>query len=194
MQGYVWNAFGQMEFREKFAETKASAAPKQSSTPVQKNLVNEGSALYSEPANENQTNQLTPNEFILSSNKVFKVIYEEDGNLNEYGLFDDDDGDVTLQWSTKATLPKGTKAGSATLEKDGNIVLRNHLGAVYWKTDIKQAKGPSGPYCLQIRNSRNMIIFNSNKQQIWGNGRGFSVKDYQKHTHCTLSGPAMLNC
>lgn len=98
--------------------------------------------------------ELLPDDFLLSSNGKYKLIYQWDGNLVLY-----DENDIPM-WasSTSASSP-----GRAVMQTDGNFVVYDNSSASLWASGTS---GNSGAY-LVVQNDGNVVVYDSYSNPIW---------------------------
>ncbi|MBM3820897.1 MAG: matrixin family metalloprotease [Acidimicrobiia bacterium] len=103
--------------------------------------------------------RLTAGQTLVSTNRRYRLLYQNDGNLVLY-----DDTDRTAPWATNTG---GTTPGYALLQGDGNFVLYDGAGAVQYASNT-----PGNPNSrLVLQNDGNVVIYASNGQPVWDRNR-----------------------
>ena len=100
--------------------------------------------------------RLTAGQSITSSSGRYRLLYQTDGNLV---LYDDVSGAVV--WSSNT---RGTSAGQALMQADGNFVVYDVQGTGLWSSGT--AGNPNARLVLQ--NDGNGVVYRSDGLPIWG--------------------------
>lgn len=108
---------------------------------------------------------LSPNEALVSSNGVFKLCYEKEGNLALYSRAADD------QWM-KAWESQTTKIGKAVFQNDGQLAIIPEDGSepwvsgyFHWIRDGKSRNYSKGMLVLQ--DDGNLVVYDSANTACW---------------------------
>lgn len=91
-------------------------------------------------------------EKLISSNKLFELKYQSDGNLVLYR-------EGTPIWASNTINPN---PGAATMQGDGNFILYTADGVPYWSTNTF-GEG----YYLILQNDGNVVLYDSNNEWKW---------------------------
>lgn len=102
---------------------------------------------------------MDPFDALTSPNILYKLIYQDDGNLVIVKV-----STGKQLWST-AIKEKDVKPGKATMHHDGNLILYDANSKIYWSSGSNR-KG-SGPYRMEMQNDGNAAIFDSKNNKIW---------------------------
>jgi hypothetical protein len=103
--------------------------------------------------------RLTPGQSVTSTNKRYRLVYQNDGNLVLY-----DDVDRTVPWATGTA---GTSPGVVLMQGDGNLVLYDGQEAARWWT----ATDGNANARLLVQNDGNVVIYGAEGQAIWDRNR-----------------------
>jgi pimeloyl-ACP methyl ester carboxylesterase len=100
---------------------------------------------------------LHPGDSLASSNGLYHLVYQGDGNLVLY-----DDGGRPL-W---ASHTDGSAPGVAVMQGDGNFVIYNGYSDPIWHT---ATHGYGGAY-LEVGNDGNVVIYDASGSPLWATG------------------------
>lgn len=99
---------------------------------------------------------LLPGDNLLSSDNMYKLLYQTDGNLVIYPNYG---GQAIWSSNTAGKLP-----GKAVIQIDGNFVLYDKNNYPYWATNTYN-KG-AGPYRLTMQKDRNLVLYSNYNNRI----------------------------
>lgn len=120
---------------------------------------------------DNTGSSLYPGDYILSSDKRYKLIYQTDGNLVVYDK-------TTPVWSA-GKLDSNPKC--AVMQHDGNFVLYNKTGS-YWATNTMGKGRP--PFRVTMQRDRNLALYDSTNFPQWNSQTNVAVTGTCTTTNC----------
>lgn len=104
-----------------------------------------------------------PGDYIMSSNGMYKLVYQMNGNLGIY------DG-ASPKWVSGTTL---YVPGHAAMRNDGSFILSTSThpkkakkSNIYWKVKTTQP----GPYRLVMQNDMNLALYGRDNVLLWQSG------------------------
>ena len=103
--------------------------------------------------------RLTAGQWLASSNRRYRLVYQTDGNLV---LMDDEDA-VAL-WSSGTS---GTSTGQVLMQSDGNLVVYDAQGSGLWASGT--VGNPNAR--LLVQNDGNLVMYGANGQPVWDRHR-----------------------
>ncbi|MDE0002629.1 MAG: M12 family metallopeptidase [Rhodospirillaceae bacterium] len=101
--------------------------------------------------------RLRPGQFIQAREEACTLRYQTDGNLVAYK-------DRSAYWSSRT---RGTPAGSAAMQSDGNFVVYDADGVARWST---RTAGNTGAF-LSVQNDCNIVLRAAGGVALWSSGR-----------------------
>lgn len=101
---------------------------------------------------------LGPNQFIMSANGQYMLIYQVDGNLVVY------DRALKPIWASRT--PWGYP-GNFIMQGDGNAVIYGQFGTAAWNTGTM---GHPGAQCV-LQNDGNLVIYGPGNKALWWSKR-----------------------
>lgn len=120
--------------------------------PLLESFADLGNTLY-------MNQSMDPFDALTSANILYKMIYQDDGNLAIIKV-----SSGKQLWSTNIKEPD-VKPGKATMYHDGNCILYDADSKMYWSTGSNR-KG-SAPYRLEMQNDGTAAIFDTKNEKIW---------------------------
>ena len=99
---------------------------------------------------------LLPGDYLLSSDNMYKLLYQKDGNLVIYPNYGG-----TAIWSSNTP---GHLPGKAVMQEDGNFVLYDKNNYPYWATET-YGKG-AAPYRMTMQKDRNLVLYSNYNNRI----------------------------
>ncbi len=116
-----------------------------------------------------QGESLRPGQKLVSQNKQFELVMQEDGNLVLYKVWE---GTREAVWDSKT---RGHPGSYCILQQDdGHFVIYNKKERVIW------ANREFGGRRLVVQNDGNVVIYNSKDQKIWDTRTRFPDYDGYK--------------
>ena len=129
---------------------------------LQTDDINGVRAIYGTPASAPTTSDtLQPNQrlaagqTLVSTNRRFRLIYQNDGNLVLY-----DDSDRAALWATNTG---GTTTGQVLLQGDGNLVVYDAGNVGIFATGTVGNANAR----LLVQNDGNLVLYAANGQPVW---------------------------
>lgn len=117
--------------------------------------ISEPAAPY-DPGTLNDDERLEPDEYIDSESGQYRLLYQQDGNLVVYDLWDS----WNAVWSAGIT---GGNAGRAHMQSDGNLVLYNDTDGAMWDSGTA---GNSGAYLI-LADDGHLLLVSSGGVPLW---------------------------
>ena len=113
---------------------------------------------------------LEANQFLVSSNGIYKLIMQADGNLNLYYIARTN-GTTTYStiWSSK-TSSKVNLPYIAKMQTDGNFSIYNNKGESVWASNT-WAMSPNDTYAIILQNDGNLVNYGVDKIPKWNSRR-----------------------
>jgi hypothetical protein len=102
---------------------------------------------------------LLPNQFRVSSDGRFRLVFQGDGNLVLYRVT----GGMTALWSTGTN---GTGAALVAMQSDGNLVMYSTTSAVLWSTNTW---GHPNSW-LVVQDDGNLVLYAPGPTPLWSSG------------------------
>ena len=103
------------------------------------------------------------NQYLMSADNRFVFIFQDDGNIVEYGP-----PDYTVLWSTGVMAPSGTTPTELILGDDGNLVAYDSSGKAYWSSKTSGSDANQ----LLVQNDGNTVLYNTSKSTApWSTGQ-----------------------
>jgi hypothetical protein len=102
---------------------------------------------------------LQPNQFRVSGDGRFRLVFQGDGNLVLYQVT----GGITALWSTGTN---GSGAAFVAMQSDGNLVMYSATSAVLWSTNTW---GHPNSW-LVVQDDGNLVLYAPGPTALWSSG------------------------
>lgn len=121
--------------------------------------------------------QFFANDFLLSANKRFKMIFQADGNLVIYDL-----GDSNRAIWASNTMNSG--AFTAVMQADGNFVLYDINRRAVWSTGTWTSNAKT----LIMQDNGNLVLYRSDRVAVWATGTNINYVARPALPYVTING------
>ncbi|WP_051990014.1 hypothetical protein [Caulobacter sp. AP07] len=101
-----------------------------------------------------QGQSLLPGKSLQSTNGVYRLVLEDDGNLVQYGQ------SGVVRWQSNTS---GKPSARLTMQSDGNLVVYGPVSQVYWHTATSGNAGST----LILQDDGNLVVYSSTGAALW---------------------------
>lgn len=109
----------------------------------------------------NGKNTMKPGENLVSTNGLYRLMLQADGNLVGYEI-----ASGKSFWNSKSAN-KGAAPYQLVLQGDGNLVIYDSKGKAVWNAGTNSTVAP---FLFVMQDDRNVVIYDSKSKALWNAG------------------------